>query len=138
MQPALNQHVRSDLPDVKVCQVEGLAHQCRRGSVCRGPSGAEQFRGHEGPDLVDQATYRGVLLVAAMNNERKRTIPSEYAGVFSVACAPGTDREEIWCNPAGPATTSSPATTPFFDPCRCWLPDLLFSRLFRLHVASLL
>ncbi len=54
-------------------------------------------------DLVDLATYRGVLLVAAMNNERKRTIPSEFAGVFSVACAPGTDREEVWCNPQGPA-----------------------------------
>ena len=54
-------------------------------------------------DLVDQATYRGVLLVAAMNNERKRTIPSEFSGVFSVACAPGTDREGIWCNPEGPA-----------------------------------
>jgi len=54
-------------------------------------------------ELVDHATYRGVLLVAAMNNERKRTIPSELAGVFSVACGPGTDRERVWCNPAGPA-----------------------------------
>jgi subtilisin len=54
-------------------------------------------------ELVDHATYRGVILVAAMNNERKRTIPSELAGVFSVACGPGTDRERIWCNPAGPA-----------------------------------
>jgi subtilisin len=54
-------------------------------------------------DLVDMATFRGVMLVAAMNNERKRTIPSELAGVFSVACAPGTDRERIWCNPDGPA-----------------------------------
>jgi subtilisin len=54
-------------------------------------------------ELVDVANYRGVLLVAAMNNERRRTIPSEFAGVFSVACAPGTDREQIWCNPQGPA-----------------------------------
>jgi subtilisin family serine protease len=54
-------------------------------------------------DLVDVATFRGVMLVAAMNNERKRTIPSELAGVFSVACAPGTDREQLWCNPQGPA-----------------------------------
>lgn len=54
-------------------------------------------------ELVDRALYRGVLLVAAMNNERKRTIPSEFAGVFSVACAPGDDRERIWCNPQGPA-----------------------------------
>jgi subtilisin family serine protease len=54
-------------------------------------------------ELVDMATYHGVLLVSAMNNERRRTIPSEFAGVFSVACAPGTDREQIWCNPQGPA-----------------------------------
>ncbi len=53
-------------------------------------------------ELVDDATYRRVMLVSAMNNERKRTIPSEFAGVFSVACAPGTDRERVWCNPAGP------------------------------------
>lgn len=54
-------------------------------------------------DLVDAATYRRVLLVSAMNNERKRTIPSEFAGVFSVACAPGTDRERVLCSPTGPA-----------------------------------
>jgi subtilisin family serine protease len=54
-------------------------------------------------ELVDLASFRRVLLVAAMNNERKRTIPSEFAGVFSVACAPGVDREHVWCNPAGPA-----------------------------------
>jgi len=54
-------------------------------------------------ELVDTAAFANVLIVAAMNNERKRTIPSELAGVFSVACAPGTDREQIWCNPAGPA-----------------------------------
>lgn len=54
-------------------------------------------------ELVDAANFANVLVVASMNNERKRTIPSELAGVFSVACAPGTDREQIWCNPAGPA-----------------------------------
>ena len=54
-------------------------------------------------DLVDQAVHQGVLLVSAMNNERKRTIPSEFSGVFSVACGPGTDRERIWCNRASPA-----------------------------------
>jgi subtilisin family serine protease len=54
-------------------------------------------------ELVDRASYRRVLIVAAMNNERKRTIPSEHAGVFSVACGRGTDREQVWCNPRGPA-----------------------------------
>ena len=53
--------------------------------------------------LVDAATFAGMCVVSAMNNLRKRTIPSEFAGVFSVACAPGTDRERIWCNVDGPA-----------------------------------
>jgi subtilisin family serine protease len=54
-------------------------------------------------DLVDQAAHKRIMVVSAMNNERKRTIPSEFAGVFSVACTPGDDRERIVCNPAGPA-----------------------------------
>jgi subtilisin family serine protease len=54
-------------------------------------------------DLVDQAAFAGTLLVSAMNNERKTTIPSEFAGVFSVACAQGTDRELVWRNPDAPA-----------------------------------
>jgi subtilisin family serine protease len=53
--------------------------------------------------LVDRAAFAGVLLVSAMNNERKRTIPSELAGVCSVACGPGHDLESVWCNPHGPA-----------------------------------
>ena len=62
------------------------------------PNAAETF--HE---LVDAAAFGRTLLVSAMSNERKRTIPSEFAGVFSVACGPGADREQVWCNPAGPA-----------------------------------
>lgn len=54
-------------------------------------------------ELVDRAAFHNIMLVCAMNNERKRTIPSEFSGVFSVACAPGRDREQIWCNPQGPA-----------------------------------
>jgi len=54
-------------------------------------------------DLLDTAAYRRMLVVAALNNERKRSIPSEFAGVFSVACAPGTDREQLLFNPNGPA-----------------------------------
>lgn len=54
-------------------------------------------------ELVDSASFQGLLLVSAMANERKRTIPSEFAGVFSVACAPGADREVVWHNPRGPA-----------------------------------
>jgi subtilisin len=54
-------------------------------------------------DLVDTASWRRTLLVSAMNNVRKLTIPSEFAGVFSVACSPGRDREELLHNPDGPA-----------------------------------
>lgn len=54
-------------------------------------------------ELVDTAAFRRMLLVSAMSNERQRSIPSEFAGVFSVACGPGTDRELCWCNPEGPA-----------------------------------
>ena len=54
-------------------------------------------------ELVDASAFRRMLLVSAMSNERKRSIPSEFAGVFSVACGPGTDRERFWCNPDGPA-----------------------------------
>ena len=53
--------------------------------------------------IVDDASFRRMLLVSAMANERKRTIPSEYSGVFSVACGPGDDRERIWCSPSAPA-----------------------------------
>lgn len=54
-------------------------------------------------ELIDRASYRRMLVVSAMANERKRTIPSEFAGVFSVACGPGHDRERVWCNLFGPA-----------------------------------
>lgn len=53
-------------------------------------------------ELLDRAAFGRVLLVASMNNERKRTIPSELAGVCSVACGPGQDLERVWCNPEGP------------------------------------
>jgi subtilisin len=54
-------------------------------------------------DLLDQATYRSMMVVSAMNNERKRSIPSEFAGVFSVACCEGGDQERFLCNPRAPA-----------------------------------
>jgi subtilisin family serine protease len=53
--------------------------------------------------LVDRAAWRRTLIVSAMNNVRKPTIPSELAGVFSVACAPVDDRETIRYTPDGPA-----------------------------------
>ena len=43
-----------------------------------------------------------------MNNQRKRTIPSEFGGVCSVACGPTKDVEAVWCNPAGPPEWGAP------------------------------
>ncbi|HEY0521380.1 MAG TPA: S8 family serine peptidase [Ilumatobacteraceae bacterium] len=54
-------------------------------------------------DLIDRATYRNMIIVSAMNNERKRSIPSEFSGVFSVACCEGRDPERFLSNPQGPA-----------------------------------
>jgi subtilisin len=59
-------------------------------------------------DLLDRASFERVMVVSAMNNDRKRSIPSEFAGVFSVACAPGADRETFWWNPGGPAEWGAP------------------------------
>ena len=59
-------------------------------------------------DLLDRAAFERVMLVSAMNNDRKRSIPSEFAGVFSVACSPGSDRETFWWNPGGPAEWGAP------------------------------
>lgn len=59
-------------------------------------------------ELIDIAAWKRMLVVSAMNNVRKRTIPSEFSGVFSVACAPGHDRERILFNPDGPAEWAAP------------------------------
>jgi subtilisin family serine protease len=54
-------------------------------------------------DLLDQAAYQNVLVVSAMNNERKRSIPSEFSGVFSVACCEGSDPDRFLSSPQAPA-----------------------------------
>jgi subtilisin len=54
-------------------------------------------------DLLDQAHARGMVIVSAMNNEPRRSIPSEFAGVLSVACAPVPDREHFVVNGDSPA-----------------------------------
>ena len=59
-------------------------------------------------ELIDTATFGRTMVVSAMANERKRSIPSEFAGVFSVACGPGDDRELFWCIPHGPAEWAAP------------------------------
>jgi len=70
-------------------------------------SSNERYRGTFW-ELVDRAAFAHVCLVSAMSNERKVTIPSELAGVFSVACGSGHDLEAVWCNPRGPAEWAAP------------------------------
>lgn len=59
-------------------------------------------------ELLDLAAAANVMVVSAMNNERKRCIPSEFSGVFSVACHTGQDRERFTYNPSPPAEWGAP------------------------------
>ncbi len=54
-------------------------------------------------ELCDMAANAGIVVVAAMNNVRKPSYPSEFSSVLSVAAMPGHDRERIVCNPRPPA-----------------------------------
>jgi subtilisin len=54
-------------------------------------------------DLADQALHKRVMLVSALANEPKVSIPSEFASVFSVAAVEGDDRETFYANPSPPA-----------------------------------
>ena len=54
-------------------------------------------------DLTDQAAFGRVMLVSAMANEPKTTIPSEFSSVFSTAAIAGDDPLELRYNAAGPA-----------------------------------
>jgi subtilisin len=54
-------------------------------------------------DLADQALQRRVMVVCALANEAKLSIPSEFASVFSVAAATTDDPERLLANPAPPA-----------------------------------
>jgi Subtilase family. len=54
-------------------------------------------------DLADRALHRGIMLVSALANEPKVTIPSDFASVFSVAATEGADPERFAANPSPPA-----------------------------------
>jgi subtilisin family serine protease len=59
-------------------------------------------------ELTDLAAFRGVMLVSAMSNERKVTIPSDFSAVFSVAAIPYGDPFAYRYNAAGPAEWGAP------------------------------
>lgn len=59
-------------------------------------------------ELCDAAANAGIVVVAAMNNVRKPSYPSEFSSVLSVAAMPGQDREVFACNPRPPAEWGAP------------------------------
>jgi len=54
-------------------------------------------------ELTDAAAFSRVMLVSAMANEPKTTIPSEFSSVFSTASIRSDDPLEVRYNSAGPA-----------------------------------
>lgn len=59
-------------------------------------------------EIADEAYFKGVALVCAMNNVAGPTYPSQYAAVFSVAAHEGTDPYGIDYNPTPPVEFGAP------------------------------
>jgi subtilisin len=62
-------------------------------------------------ELVDQAYYRGVVIVTAANNMPTTSYPSLYSTVISVACyqdARANDPFQFYCNPSPPVEFGAP------------------------------
>jgi subtilisin len=59
-------------------------------------------------DLADQALRKRIMLVCALSNEHKTSIPAELGSVFSVAATEGTDPEIMYANPEPPAEWGAP------------------------------
>jgi subtilisin len=59
-------------------------------------------------ELVDEAYFKGVMVVCAVNNVRAATYPSQYASVFSVAAHDGTDPFGFDYNPRPPVEFGAP------------------------------
>ena len=59
-------------------------------------------------ELADEAAFRGVVLVCAVNNAPAPSYPSEFSSVLSVAANDGTDPFDLDCNPAPPVEFGAP------------------------------
>jgi subtilisin family serine protease len=59
-------------------------------------------------DLADEAYFRGVALVCAVNNAPVPSYPSQFSSVFSVAAHARTDPEGYDYNPAPPVELGAP------------------------------
>ncbi len=58
--------------------------------------------------LADEAFFRNVLLVSAVNNVQMASYPSLYSSVISVAAHEGQDPEVYYYNPAPPVEFGAP------------------------------
>ncbi|MDQ1617175.1 MAG: hypothetical protein QOJ60_3114, partial [Actinomycetota bacterium] len=59
-------------------------------------------------ELADEAYFKGVMLVCAVNNVAGASYPSEYASVFSVAAHDAKDPFGFDYNPSPPAEFGAP------------------------------
>jgi subtilisin len=59
-------------------------------------------------EIADEAYFRGVVLVCAVNNIPAPTYPSQFAAVISVAANEGTGPFDLDCNPSPPAEFGAP------------------------------
>jgi subtilisin len=59
-------------------------------------------------ELADEAYFRGVMLVSAVNNVVAPSYPSQYSSVFSVAAHDGTDPFRFDYNPSPPVEFGAP------------------------------
>jgi subtilisin family serine protease len=59
-------------------------------------------------DLADQALRKRIMLVCALSNEPKTSIPAEMGSVFSVAATDATDPAVFYANGAPPAEWGAP------------------------------
>jgi subtilisin len=59
-------------------------------------------------ELTDEAYFRGMVLVSAVNNVEAPSYPSQYASVLSVAARPGDDPFSFAYNPAPPVELGAP------------------------------
>lgn len=59
-------------------------------------------------ELADEAYFKGVSLVSAVNNIERPSYPSLYSSVFSVAAHEGTDPFSISYNPEPPVEWGAP------------------------------
>jgi subtilisin family serine protease len=59
-------------------------------------------------EIADEAAFRGVVLVCAVNNAPAPSYPSQYSSVLSVAANDGADPFDIDCNPAPPVEFGAP------------------------------